>query len=238
MRIRIANGRLIDPANQLDATSDLYIADGLITGVGKAPRVLPPIERSTPRASWYAGPGGPCRAPARAGFRVPRHPRIGNGGRDGRRRDQPGNPARHRPGARRTRPRRDALLPRQKLNRAHVLPGRRPHHRAQGRTLVRNGRAGRSRLRGLQPGQYADHRQHRADESDAVCRHLRLSRVDAAGGAIPRARRRRPRWRSRRTARPCGDSNRGGDDRPSPTSNWPASPARNCTSPACPAPKA
>ena len=37
MRIRIANGRLIDPANQLDATRDLYIADGLIVGVGTAP---------------------------------------------------------------------------------------------------------------------------------------------------------------------------------------------------------
>ncbi|MCB1887360.1 MAG: dihydroorotase [Rhodocyclaceae bacterium] len=37
MRIRIANGRLIDPANQLDARQDLYIQDGQVAAVGAAP---------------------------------------------------------------------------------------------------------------------------------------------------------------------------------------------------------
>jgi len=37
MRIHIENGRIIDPANELDRQTDLYIADGIITGVGKAP---------------------------------------------------------------------------------------------------------------------------------------------------------------------------------------------------------
>ncbi len=37
MRIRIANGRVVDPANGLDAPRDLYIADGRIVGQGHAP---------------------------------------------------------------------------------------------------------------------------------------------------------------------------------------------------------
>ncbi|MCB1911290.1 MAG: dihydroorotase, partial [Rhodocyclaceae bacterium] len=56
MRIRIANGRLIDPANQLDATSDLYIADGLITGVGKAPEGFA-ADRTIDAAGLVVCPG-------------------------------------------------------------------------------------------------------------------------------------------------------------------------------------
>ena len=37
MRITIANGRIIDPANQLDAVTDLHIGDGLIAAIGAAP---------------------------------------------------------------------------------------------------------------------------------------------------------------------------------------------------------
>ena len=37
MRIRIANGRVIDPANGLDATRDLYLAEGKIAALGAAP---------------------------------------------------------------------------------------------------------------------------------------------------------------------------------------------------------
>lgn len=37
MNIHITNGRIIDPANRLDAQQDLYIADGKIVGVGQAP---------------------------------------------------------------------------------------------------------------------------------------------------------------------------------------------------------
>ena len=36
-RIHIKNGRLIDPANNIDAITDLWIADGKIQAVGKAP---------------------------------------------------------------------------------------------------------------------------------------------------------------------------------------------------------
>ena len=56
MRIRIANGRLIDPANQLDTTSDLYIADGLITGVGKAPEGFA-ADRTIDAAGLVVCPG-------------------------------------------------------------------------------------------------------------------------------------------------------------------------------------
>jgi len=37
MKIRIANGRLIDPANNIDAQRDLYIAEGKILAVGDVP---------------------------------------------------------------------------------------------------------------------------------------------------------------------------------------------------------
>ncbi len=37
MTLHIKNGRLIDPANGVDAQKDLYIADGKIAGIGQAP---------------------------------------------------------------------------------------------------------------------------------------------------------------------------------------------------------
>lgn len=38
MRLQIKNGRLIDPANQIDAQQDLFIADGKVVAVGDAPK--------------------------------------------------------------------------------------------------------------------------------------------------------------------------------------------------------
>src|SRR5688572_3841394 len=37
MRLRIAQGRLIDPASGLDAQQDVYVADGQIVATGRAP---------------------------------------------------------------------------------------------------------------------------------------------------------------------------------------------------------
>jgi dihydroorotase len=37
MKLHIKNGRLIDPANGIDAVQDLYIADGKVAAVGSAP---------------------------------------------------------------------------------------------------------------------------------------------------------------------------------------------------------
>ena len=37
MRLHIKNGRVIDPANKIDASHDVFIADGKIVSVGKAP---------------------------------------------------------------------------------------------------------------------------------------------------------------------------------------------------------
>lgn len=37
MRLHIANGRLIDPANKVDARHDLFVADGCVVAVGTAP---------------------------------------------------------------------------------------------------------------------------------------------------------------------------------------------------------
>ncbi|PAX93900.1 dihydroorotase, partial [Bordetella pertussis] len=35
--VRIAGGRLIDPASGADARADLYLADGRIAAIGQAP---------------------------------------------------------------------------------------------------------------------------------------------------------------------------------------------------------
>lgn len=37
MRMRISGARVVDPANGVDTTTDVYIADGCVQGVGKAP---------------------------------------------------------------------------------------------------------------------------------------------------------------------------------------------------------
>ena len=37
MKLQITNGRLIDPANQIDAKQDLFIIDGKVAAIGKAP---------------------------------------------------------------------------------------------------------------------------------------------------------------------------------------------------------
>jgi dihydroorotase len=37
MKLQIINGRLIDPANQIDAKQDLFIIDGKVAAIGKAP---------------------------------------------------------------------------------------------------------------------------------------------------------------------------------------------------------
>ncbi|MDD5175145.1 MAG: dihydroorotase [Sterolibacterium sp.] len=37
MRIHISNGRVVDPANDIDRNADVFIADGVIVGVGKMP---------------------------------------------------------------------------------------------------------------------------------------------------------------------------------------------------------
>jgi dihydroorotase len=38
MRIKISSGRIIDPANNIDQTGDLFIDEGLVAGIGKSPK--------------------------------------------------------------------------------------------------------------------------------------------------------------------------------------------------------
>lgn len=45
MRLHIANGRLIDPANGRDGIQDLFIADGRVVAVGQAPDGFQPDQR-------------------------------------------------------------------------------------------------------------------------------------------------------------------------------------------------
>jgi dihydroorotase len=122
MKIHIQNGRLIDPANRLDAQHDLFIADGKIVGVGRPPTASRRAHDRRQRPRRRPGPHRPRRPPARARLRIQGHPRIRDGRGHGRRRHQPGHP-----------PDTDPVLDEpglvemlcyraKKLNRAHVYP--------------------------------------------------------------------------------------------------------------------
>jgi dihydroorotase len=56
MKLHIKNGRVIDPANGIDAVQDLYIADGKIAGVGSMPAGFE-AERSIDAAGLVVAPG-------------------------------------------------------------------------------------------------------------------------------------------------------------------------------------
>ncbi|NMF97675.1 dihydroorotase [Aromatoleum toluolicum] len=56
MKIRITNGRLIDPANGLDDKRDLYLADGKIVASGQAPDGFA-AERTIDAANLVVAPG-------------------------------------------------------------------------------------------------------------------------------------------------------------------------------------
>jgi dihydroorotase len=56
MKLHIKNGRVIDPANGIDAVQDLYIADGKIAGVGSMPDGFE-AERSIDAAGLVVAPG-------------------------------------------------------------------------------------------------------------------------------------------------------------------------------------
>ncbi|MCK0511810.1 dihydroorotase [Aromatoleum buckelii] len=56
MKIRIANGRVIDPANGLDDTRDMYLADGKIVAHGRAPDGFA-AERTIDATGLVVAPG-------------------------------------------------------------------------------------------------------------------------------------------------------------------------------------
>ncbi|HVE49504.1 MAG TPA: dihydroorotase [Casimicrobiaceae bacterium] len=56
MRIEIANGRVVDPANRIDRTTSLYIADGRIVGIDDAPSDFAP-DRTLDARGLVVAPG-------------------------------------------------------------------------------------------------------------------------------------------------------------------------------------
>lgn len=56
MRLGIRNGRIVDPANKVDAVQDLWIADGRILAIGAAPDGFRP-ERTVDAGGWVVCPG-------------------------------------------------------------------------------------------------------------------------------------------------------------------------------------
>ena len=56
MKLRIAHGRLIDPANHIDRIADVFIADGLIAAIGDAPADFT-VEREIDATGLIVAPG-------------------------------------------------------------------------------------------------------------------------------------------------------------------------------------
>ena len=123
MNILITGGRLIDPASRRDERADVYIADGRIAALGRAPAGFPP-GRTIDAPGCIVAPGLVDLA---ARLREPGHEHEGMleselAAAARRRRDQPGLPARHRPGARRAGAGRDAQVPRPQDGPLPVFP--------------------------------------------------------------------------------------------------------------------
>ena len=197
MKILIRNGRVIDPATQLRRD--------LRRRAGGRPRDRPRrriAEGFSPNRVIDAG--GCIVAPAwstwrrgcasRARARGHARERDGRGGR--RRRDQPGLPARHRPGARRAGPGRDAQVPRPEAAPGARVPAGRAHARPGRRGADRDGRAHRGGLRRLQPGRGAAAEHPGAAARAAVRRDLRLHGLAAPAGYLASATASRPAARS------------------------------------------
>ena len=176
MKLHIKNGRLIDPANNIDALQDLFIDDGKVAAVGTAPAgfVAERTHRRR-RPGGRARPGRPVGAPARAGLRIQGHAGIGNAGGDAGRRDQPGLPARHRSGAGRTGPGRDAQAPRARPEPGPRASARRADHGPEGQGADRDGGTDRSRLHRLLAGRGSGRGHQRAAARAAVREDLRAT---------------------------------------------------------------
>ena len=56
MRILLRNGRVIDPANQIDGVRDIYIADGRVLALGSAPAGFQP-DREIEASGQIVCPG-------------------------------------------------------------------------------------------------------------------------------------------------------------------------------------
>ncbi len=56
MRLQIKNGRVIDPANHVDAQQDVYIADGKISAIGKLPEGFSP-DQTIDASGMVVAPG-------------------------------------------------------------------------------------------------------------------------------------------------------------------------------------
>jgi aspartate carbamoyltransferase catalytic subunit len=100
MKILIQGGRVIDPAIRVRPVADVAVAAGRVLSVGQAPRRL----RSEPGDRCGGCVVAPGLVDLAVRLREPGHEHEGmlpvrDGGGGGRRRDQPGLPAGHRPGA-------------------------------------------------------------------------------------------------------------------------------------------
>ena len=227
---------LVDPTHGVDRATSLYVAAGRIAAIGSAPAGFAPnrVDRRARRSSSCPGLVDLSRAAARARPRAQGDARIRDRGGRRRRRHQPGVPARHRSGARRAGPGRDAEVPRALAQPRARLSARRADARPRRRRADRDGRARRGGLRRLLAGRGA------ARDTQVL---LRAMQYAATFGYRVWLRPQEPHLAQgrRRARRRGGDAPRPGRRAGRPprrsrwrrSSSWCARPARACTCAGC-----
>ena len=214
MKILIQGGTLIDPSAGTERQADVFIAAGRIVAHRRRARRLQRGEdHRRERAVDRAGLRRPLRAAARAGLRAQGDARIRNGRGDRGRRDEPRVSARHRSGARRARPRRDAQVSRAEAASGACVSARRADGRAEGRRDHRDGRADRGRLHRLFAGRFADHRHPHAACARCNTRPPTATPCGCVRKTRTGERRRRGERRGGVAARLVGRAGDGRDDR-------------------------
>ena len=189
--------RVVDPASRRDKAGSIFIDAGRIVALDKAPDGFRADETIDAKGLVACpGPGGPLRAPARAGLRIQGDARIGAPRRGGGRRHHARLPARHRSAARRAGPGRDAHAPRREPRPRARVSARRAHRGPEGRAARRDGRARRGGLRRLLPGQRAA-----ARSAPRCCRRCTTRRRSASPCGCARRMRASPPAASRTRAK-------------------------------------
>ena len=183
MNLHIKNGRLIDPANGIDAISDLFIADGKIAATGSAPAGFE-AARTIDAAGLVVAPG---LVDLSARLREPGYEYKATLESEMQAAMQGGvtslvcppdtDPVLDEPG----------LVEMLQPSRAQAAPGKRvsagrADRRLERRGADRDGRADRFRLHRLRPGRGTDRRHHCAAARPAICPDLRLHRLVAPAG--------------------------------------------------------
>ncbi len=207
MKLEIKGGRVVDPAQGIDRVASLYVAAGKVAAIGKAPGGWH-ASRVIDAKGLVVAPGlidlsARLREPGfeyKATLESEMDAAIA-GGVTSLACPPDTDPPLDEPGLVEMLKHRARLL-----NQAHVYPIGALTVQLKGTTLTEMGELSRSRVRGVLARGHAALRHAGAAARDAVCVHVRLSRLVASQRSAPGQDRRRARRRGGDAARPAGHS--------------------------------